>query len=1590
MAIVFIDSEITNEGIIADLGAVKETAQFHSANKQEFSEFVKDSDFVCGHNIIHHDLKYLNGLFNANSPQNYIDTLYLSPLVFPKKPYHKLLKDDKLQTDELNNPLNDAIKAKDLFYDEVNAFQKLSPKMKWILCALLYPYPEFQGFFKYINFKPYGLNEYAIKSEFEGKICANADLGAMMKYYPVELAYALAIINCNDKNSITPAWVLKNYPKVENVIKFLRHTPCEKGCQYCNSKLDVHKQLKKFFGFDEFRRYNGEPLQEKAAEAAVKGKSVLAVFPTGGGKSITFQLPALMAGEAIHGLTVVISPLQSLMKDQVDNLEEKGLAEAVTINGLLSLIERKDAVDRVSNGTVSMLYISPEQLRSKTIERLLMSRNIARFVIDEAHCFSAWGQDFRVDYLYIGDFLKELQKKKGLKNPIPVSCFTATAKPKVITDICDYFKKKLDIDLEIFATNATRKNLHYAVLYKETEEEKYNTLRSLIEVKKCPTIVYVSRTKRTWALAEKLTNDGFPARPFNGKMESSEKIANQEVFIKNEVQVIVATSAFGMGVDKKDVKLVIHYDISDSLENYVQEAGRAGRDQSLEAECYVLYSDNDLDKHFSWLNRTKLSISEIQQVWKAIKDMTKTRNKICCSALEIARQAGWGDSVTDIETRVKTAISALETAGYIKRGRNVPRVYATSILVKNMQEASYMIEMSQLFNETERLSAKRIIKYLISSRSIANSGNDDAESRIDYIADNLAIEKEEVITLVNRMREMKLLQDSQDMTAYIKRTESQNKALLVLEKFMKLETFILSKLKEEGSSFNLKELNDAAIKEGIKASTVKNIRTINYFWTIKGYIHKSEFNSQNRTDYIPTIAIDKLLAKLDKRHDVCRFIVEELYRMSAKSPVKQDEEALVEFSLVGLYEAYKETPKLEIYDTPVTLTDIEDALLYLSKIGALSLQGGFLVSYNGMEIKRLVMDNKIRYKNEDYRQLSEFYKQKIQQIHIVGEYANLMVRDYNAALQFVNDYFQMDFKKFIAKYFKGNRAAEIERNITPEKYNQLFGELSDKQSEIITDDESKYIVVAAGPGSGKTRVLVHKLASLLFLEDIKHEQLLMLTFSRAAATEFKKRLIKLIDNAAAFVEIKTFHSYCFDLLGKIGSLEESENVVKDAAELINNGEVELGRITKTVVVIDEAQDMDENEFALIKALMNRNDDMRIIAVGDDDQNIYEFRGSDSKHLKELIENHGAKKYEMTENYRSGRNIVKLANRFAETIQTRMKVDVCVAVKDFDGVVKITKHNSNLEQPIVNDILERKHKGSVCVLTTTNDEALRVLGLLNKNNVPTKLIQSTDGFQMYNIAEIRYFLKQIDNELKTPVISDALWKKSKERLERFYGKSSCYDICVKMLLDFEKINKTKYRTDLEEFIKESKYEDFYTAEKETVLVSTIHKSKGREFDVVYMLLNNVSCTSDEEKRKIYVGLTRAKEELYIHCNNNLFDNIANDIMRDENIYDEPSEIVLQLSYKDVVLDFFKDKKESIISLRSGDVLHLEGEYFYAVIDGKLVKVLKFSKAFKDKLNGLKERGYEPFSATIRFILAWKGKDDENETAIILPDLCLIKK
>uniref|UniRef100_UPI0035931751 RecQ family ATP-dependent DNA helicase n=1 Tax=Aquiflexum sp. TaxID=1872584 RepID=UPI0035931751 len=1219
--ICFIDIEVEpNSGKILDFGAINANLNtFHSQSLNGFLDFIKDTSFICGHNIFGHDIIYFERI-GIKFP-NFIDTLYLSPLLFPKRPYHNLVKDDKLQSDSLNNPFNDALKAKDLFFDELSAFRTLDVGVQDIFYALLHNTDAFKGFFGFLDFSRNVDNPAKdIREKFDGLLCTHADIERMVEKHPMPLAYALSLIHSGDRYSITPPWVLRQFPETDRLMTLLRGRPCLEGCTFCNEKHDIKISLQQIFGFDQFRSYGGEPLQEKAVQAAVDRKSLLAIFPTGGGKSITFQLPALMAGRNEMALTVVISPLQSLMKDQVDNLEALGITEAVTINGLLDPIERTKSFERVEDGSASLLYISPESLRSKSIERLLLGRKINRFVIDEAHCFSSWGQDFRIDYLYIADFIKALEKTKKLQDPIPISCFTATAKQKVIEDIRSYFREKLSLHLEIFRSTVSRTNLKFEVVERNKEEEKYVALRDLLEAKQCPSIIYVSRTRKAFLLAERLNKDGFQARAYHGKMDKSEKTENQNAFIAGEVDIMVATSAFGMGVDKKDVGLVVHFEISDSLENYVQEAGRAGRDENIEADCFVLFDEEDLSKHFILLNQTKLTLKEIQQVWKAIKELTRYRKHVSNSALEIARKAGWDDSIMDLETRVTTAIAALEDAGYLKRGQNMPKIFANSIQTKNAQEAINRIESSSLFSEKQKEKATRIIKKLFSSKSRQKNNDEEAEARIDYIADHLGMVKDDVIEIIQLLREEKILADAMDLKAFVRKSEKINRSLDIVDAFGLLENFLLPQLSLSAEVYNVKELNESAELEGLKDVTPMRIRSVINYWGIKNWVTKRfSKTSKNHVELKLNQPMEDLKEKFSKRHELSKFIIQYLYDRANKPesdlPLFSGEMP-VEFSVHELKDGFESSSDLFVKEC--TSAEVEDALYYLSRIESLKIEGGFLVLYNKLTIERTVEDNRTQYKQDDYQKLKSFYENKVQQIHIVGEYAKKMIADYQDALQFVEDYFQMNYPSFLNKYFKGDRQSEISQNITPAKFKKLFGELSPAQLKIIKDKDSKHIVVAAGPGSGKTRILVHKLASLLLVEDVKQEQLLMLTFSRAAATEFKKRLMDLIGNAALYLDIKTFHSYCFDLLGKMGTLEKSGEIITQATALIRDNKAEIKEITKTVLVIDEAQDISAEEFALVEALMIQNEEMRVIAVGDDDQNIYEFRGSSSQYLERFI------------------------------------------------------------------------------------------------------------------------------------------------------------------------------------------------------------------------------------------------------------------------------------------------------------------------------------------------------------------------------------
>lgn len=453
-----------------------------------------------------------------------------------------------------------------------------------------------------------------------------------------------------------------------------------------------------------------------------------------------------------------------------------------------------------------------------------------------------------------------------------------------------------------------------------------------------------------------------------------------------------------------------------------------------------------------------------------------------------------------------------------------------------------------------------------------------------------------------------------------------------------------------------------------------------------------------------------------------------------------------------------------------------------------------------------------------------------------------------------------------------------------------------------------------------------------------------------------------------------------------------ENIVKEAVHKIRNHEVELSLITKLVLVIDEAQDMDEDEFNLVKSLMELNEEMRVIAVGDDDQSIFEFRGASSKYLAQLSDLGNSITYELVENFRSKANLVNFSNQFIKQIPSRLKKNPIVAVHYENGRLRIVKYlNNNLTVPLVNEIISSKLYGSTCVLTKTNEEAVQITGLLLNENIPATLVQTNDGFSLLNLLEISFFLDLLALPDEVYVITAEVWQNAKLHFESRFRNSTKFEITKQIINDFELAHTgAKYKSDFEAFIRESRLEDFLQENSEVVYVSTIHKAKGREFDHVFLMLENFDATSPESKRQLYVAITRAKQQLSIHLNTAILDKFyVEELERviDKSESPTPSLITWHLTHRDVWIDYFISRQHVINQLTSGDVLILNEEGGLSF--GKY-PVLKFSSQCIKQINDQKQRGFVLSAARVNFVVYWRKDGAAKEVKIVLPELCFERK
>jgi ATP-dependent DNA helicase RecQ len=407
--------------------------------------------------------------------------------------------------------------------------------------------------------------------------------------------------------------------------------------------------LQKYFGYVDFR--DG---QREVVENILSGENILAAFPTGYGKSLCYQLPALM----LPGVTVVVSPLISLMKDQVDALHERGIYAVALLNSSLNWEEYRGELERLERGEIKLLYIAPERFRSRRFLNLLNSHQISLFVIDEAHCISQWGHDFRPSYLALRDAIREL-------HPSSIALFTATATPDVREDI----REQLDIQPpQAFTHGIERPNLKFSVFEVSTDAEKYPLLDDCLQQLRGKGIVYAGRRRETEEIVSHLKKCGRRVDFYHaGRIDVERKRVQDRFFDDGPdgLDLVVATNAFGMGIDKSDIRYIIHWTMTGTLEQYYQEAGRAGRDGET-AHCILFYCPDDRKLHEWFVKEGAPNKPDLLKLLKLIETFPSIGNFRMFAAEELEWLSRFNDN------KIRVGISHLEKLGFLRRLYNVP------------------------------------------------------------------------------------------------------------------------------------------------------------------------------------------------------------------------------------------------------------------------------------------------------------------------------------------------------------------------------------------------------------------------------------------------------------------------------------------------------------------------------------------------------------------------------------------------------------------------------------------------------------------------------------------------------------------------------------------------------------------------------------------------------------------------------------------------------------------------------------------------------------------------------------------------------
>ena len=1493
-------------------------------------ELAEGAAFVLGHNLIHFDLPHLRALNPRlrllDLPA--VDTLMLNPLAFPQNPYHYLVKhyqDGQLRRGRINDPELDAGLALEVFRNQQTAFQDVEPKRlaAWHWLTTLDGGDGFDIVFSAVRGSGRPSRKAAMKAisaELEGRCCMKS-AAEVLNYadrHGWDLAYVLAWLSVAGGNSVIPPWVRHQFPDTEVLVRRLRDTPChDSSCGWCVERHDARRELKRWFDFDDYRQepagVGGRSLQQMVVEAVMRGESTLAVLPTGTGKSVCYQVPALSRHSKTGALTVVISPLVALMSDQVTSLERRSIFSAVTVNGLLSMPERGDALDKVRLGDASILIIAPEQLRNVSVRDVLAQRDIGYWVLDEAHCLSKWGHDFRPDYRYIGRFIRE---QADGSTPPPILCLTATAKPDVTSDIVEYFSSEVGISLKLFDGGSHRSNLEFVVV-KTSEGEKFGYTFQIIKADllsngKGGAIVYCSTQRRTEEMARFLQEKDVSAGYYHGGLSPEVKKDTQEGFINGAVRVMVATNAFGMGIDKPDVRLVIHADIPGSLENYLQEAGRAGRDAA-SARCVLLYTPEDVERQFGLSARSRLTRREIQGVLKALRNLGRKKqldDDVVATPGEILREdmdADWErDSATD-DSRVRTAVSWLEDAVLATREENYVKVFPSSLRVSSIKEAEAKCK-SKTVNASYRGKLLAVVRALLEAPPDQGVSTDDLMMRA-------GLDTKGVRKAFYDLEDLGIVDNDIALTAFVHRGV-QRSSEARFKQAAALEEATIGLLRELAPDMEVGETHVLYLRKATQALKDKDhpsaiperVRRIIYSVAADGRGEEGAGGSLS----VRREGFDALRVTLRRGWGSVRRTAET--RRAAADRVLQHLLSTLPKGARGVDLLAKTTlgKTVAAVRTDITLVNArnhdrlaERALMWLHEQEVIRLNRGLAVFRPAMTI-RLGSDGR-QFGSSDFAPLEVHYDEQTLQVHIMDKYAQAGIDSMAGALRLVMDYFVLPQQDFLDRWLPASRR-ELTMQTTRESWDRIVDSLRNPhQRRIVVDNrENPTVLVLAGPGSGKTRALVHRIAYLVRVRRAKPRSILALAYNRHAAVEIRRRLAALIGEDARGVIVLTCHALAMRLTGasfagRANRLNQPDfkGVLKQAVSLLQGDGLPPGEADEfrerllagfRWILIDEYQDIDADQYDLISALAGRSladsdDKLSLFAVGDDDQNIYSFSGASVQFVRRFEADYGAQSLRLTENYRSTKHIIAAANAVIAPAEERLKADTPIEVNSqrarepeggpwtlIDPVGRgkvqiIPAGNTPLTQAqtVVSELqrlaeLDSEWDWTSCAVVARNWRFLEpVRALCELEDIPVQMANEEFSgiWFLRETRALRDWLATRESQvvssgdiveflsgLKPTPWVDVLSEGLGEYEEETGGAENPVDHYVEWLAEWG--------------------QDVRRRQKGLLLL-TAHRVKGLEFDHVVVLDGNWESTSREEdgdapRRLYYVAMTRARKTL----------------------------------------------------------------------------------------------------------------------------------